>query len=550
MEKKKSLLQWFVVLVMLGFVLYLSIDARAIRDQSDEIIKFKPDVIVIDMLKSFGPLERPGVIFFHDGHTDALKKENKDCGTCHFIEKPDKDFISLKFKRLKDNSKQDVMEIYHSECIGCHKAFYEADKKAGPIETCGECHKKDPGVISSRQPMGFDKSLHFRHTKAATAPCQKYQWQKDKEKNKGDCALCHHEYDESAKKLVYVKGQEGSCRYCHKKETEGNRISMRYASHLACIDCHKKTVAENKKAGPVTCRGCHDLKEQEKIKKLDAVPRIERNQPDVVLLQIAEVESNQELAAARMKPVPFDHKSHEAYNASCIICHHSSLDSCSKKCHTLAGSKEGDYVNLERAMHQKNYEESCVGCHKANQKEPRCAACHAFLEAEGKASSACQICHMNAVIDASESALDRKVIAEKLLKARKAVTNIYKDEDIPEKVIIQELSDKYEPVELPHRKIVHTLQDNIKDSKLAGYFHAEKGSICQGCHHNSPLDKKPPRCASCHGKPFDGRNIFRPGIKGAYHQQCMGCHGVLNLDRPKSTRCIDCHKEKKQGKMS
>jgi len=87
---------------------------------------------------------------------------------------------------------------------------------------------------------------------------------------------------------------------------------------------------------------------------------------------------------------------------------------------------------------------------------------------------------------------------------------------------------------------------NIKDNKLAGYFHAEKGTVCQSCHHNSPLDKQPPHCGSCHGKPFDERNILKPGIIGAYHQQCMGCHQVLKLEKPKSTGCTDCHEEAKR----
>ena len=142
--------------------------------------------------------------------------------------------------------------------------------------------------------------------------------------------------------------------------------------------------------------------------------------------------------------------------------------------------------------------------------------------------------------------MDEKLMAEMLLKSRKAASGTYKDEDIPEKVIIKELAEEYEPVELPHRKIIKTLSNNIKDNTLAGYFHAEKGALCQSCHHNSPLDKKPPRCGSCHGKPFDGRNIFRPGIKGAYHQQCISCHQVLKLEKPKSTGCTDCHKEKKK----
>jgi hypothetical protein len=150
---------------------------------------------------------------------------------------------------------------------------------------------------------------------------------------------------------------------------------------------------------------------------------------------------------------------------------------------------------------------------------------------------------MKPLADPAES---NEIMAEMLLKTRKATADTYKDEDIPEKVIIKDLSDKYEPVELPHRKMIKTLLTNIKDNKMAGYFHAEKGTVCQSCHHNSPIDKKPPRCGSCHSKPFDKNALTRPGIKGAYHQQCMECHTILNLEKPKATACTECHKEKKK----
>jgi len=396
--------------------------------------------------------------------------------------------------------------------------------------------------------MGYDKSLHFRHTKATTAPCQKYQWGKDKETNKGNCGNCHHEYDEKDKKIFYAKGKEGSCRYCHMKETEENRISMRLASHFACLECHQKTLAENKKAGPYRCSGCHDLKEQQKIKKLEVVPRIERKQPDMVLVKANEQETDQEALVARMNPVPFDHKAHEKNNDSCIVCHHESLDSCTKKCHTPAGTKDGKHITIERAMHQKGCEDSCLGCHETSQSEPECAACHAFMEKGRKQVSSCLICHVEPIQEGKRiKAPSDEVMAEMLLKSRKIITSTYKDEDIPEKVIIKWLEDKYEPVEFPLRKIVKTLFKNIKDNKLAGSFHPEIGTVCQGCHHNSPPGKKPPSCGSCHGtQPFEAKNMIRPALNGAYHQKCIGCHKTLDLEKPKTAGCVDCHKEKKK----
>jgi DnaJ-class molecular chaperone len=91
---------------------------------------------------------------------------------------------------------------------------------------------------------------------------------------------------------------------------------------------------------------------------------------------------------------------------------------------------------------------------------------------------------------------------------------------------------------------VLSLVNGVKDSKLAGYFHREAGTVCQGCHHHSPAAKKPPACASCHGKPFDDRSLFKPGLMAAYHIQCMECHKQMRIEKPIATHCTGCHKEK------
>jgi len=489
-------------------------------------------------LKVFGALESLPVLFLHDLHTESLEKKNKDCLTCHLSEK---DRLSPKFKRLKDTGRQEVMDIYHSECMACHKELSAAGEKAGPIEICGQCHRDKTKPISVRQPMGFDKSLHFRHTEAT----------KDKLASKDRCELCHHEYDEKAKKLFYAKEKEGSCRYCHKEETEENRISMRLASHLSCIDCHRKRLAENKEAGvakekiagPVKCSGCHDIKMQRVIKKVEDVPRIKRNQPDLVLIEASVKDETKQILATKMNPVPFDHKAHEEDSDTCHVCHHASLDSCSKKCHTLLGVKEGKDINLARAMHQIDAGQSCLGCHEVNKHEKKCAGCHTFMEKSRKQeSSFCLRCHMEPLQQTIGVGYKPEMLAEMLLRSREPVTVTYSDEDIPENVIIGELLYQYEPVKFPHRKIIHALLKDIKDDKLAGYFHSEKGTVCKACHHNSPTAKKPPRCGSCHSKPFDEKTPLRPGLKAAYHQQCMGCHKVIGIEKPKPTLCVDCHK--------
>ena len=487
---------------------------------SEELESSRADLIMIDVMARFGDLERPPVAFLHDLHTTVLEKQAKDCSTCHLTSE---NRMVLQFKRIgKDIGKKGLMNLYHEECIGCHKATAKVRLETGPVE-CGGCHRKKQ-ISSSMQPMQFDKSLHYRHSMAQNNKCEK----------------CHHEYNKTTKKLFYEKGNEGSCRYCHLKQTNENIESMSKVSHLSCIYCHKKTAEKNEKSGPVKCRSCHDLKYQKKIEKIIEVQRIERKQPDAVLVKKGNGKEN-----GRMDSVPFDHKAHEKYSERCIECHHKNLSSCSS-CHALNGKKEGDWVKLFQVMHQPESKRSCMGCHFARQKVKECRGCHSFLEKSRKQDDkSCRQCHYSISLKNQEVVTfeSDKTIALKILSERSSIRETVARDDIPEKIVFNKLSDTYKPFEMPHRKIVFSLMEKIKDNNLAAFFHSEKGTICKGCHHNSPVSLKPPKCGSCHGKPFDDKDKFRPGLKGAYHIQCMECHhnmGIKGLNG-----CTECHKEKK-----
>jgi hypothetical protein len=193
-------------------------------------------------------------------------------------------------------------------------------------------------------------------------------------------------------------------------------------------------------------------------------------------------------------------------------------------------------------MHQLGVKQSCLGCHAKLQNNKNCAGCHTFLGKNRKQdNTSCLKCHMKPLPGAGKTSNEADV-AEKLLAMRKAITGTINEKEIPEKIIIKDLANKYEPVEFPHLKIVMAIVKNIKDNKLVDYFHPEKETICQGCHHNSPADVKPPRCGSCHAKPFNEKELLRPGIMGAYHIQCIKCHVNMLVDK---VGCTDCHKEKK-----
>ena len=534
MEKVRVLLRWKVIIVAIVTfsVLTSSSSVFGVKTQPKQTPETRADIIRIDSMNVFGKLERPAVTFFHQKHTIALEKRGKDCAACHLSAKDptlDMERLSTLYMRLQNTSKLEVLDIYHDNCISCHKETKAAKEPSGPLE-CGECHQDQVNVVSSWRPIGMDKSLHYRHSKA----------------HDNKCETCHHEYNENTKKLFYAKGKEGTCRYCHAEKTEDNRISMRLASHIACIDCHRKVAAKNESAGPFNCSGCHEPGEQELIETVKDVPRLKLDQPDYVFVKSAASEEKKSNPISRMNLVPFNHQAHEKYNDSCRICHHAALDDCAQ-CHSLEGSKEGKNVTLQQSMHRLKVNQSCMGCHESKLTQPICAGCHtSFEKKRQQGTDSCGNCHMvptNRISNEIQEAAEKGLAAD-TLETRDAITVIYEDQDIPETVTIETMTNQYEPVKLPHRKIVNALFDNIKNNRLANYFHHEKGTICQGCHHNSPAAKKPPNCVSCHGRPFNAKDPFKPGLMAAYHRQCMECHKAMEIKKPVSTNCTACHAKK------
>ena len=511
MKKRRYLYRWIAVIAFIALGFTLVIEANVTKpDQKDDVNGEKrADIININTLKSFGDLERKEVPFLHDAHTDALKKAQKSCDTCHFTDEiSGKEVLSLKFKRLEDTTKQEVMDIYHTNCIGCHEEMSVAGDKTGPVELCGECHKENPEITSSHQPIEFDKSLHYSHI----------------ELNGEDCSVCHHD-----------DKKEGSCRYCHTDDSSENAISMKKASHLSCIGCHKEI------SGPVKCNACHDINEQQKIEKSEDVPRLMQGQQDVVLMGMNLQDSTTGEFSTKMNPVPFNHKAHEEYQDTCRVCHHSEIGSCSKSCHTLEGSEKGNMITSEQAMHKLDSERSCLGCHEVNKSRKECSGCHGIME-KSSADNACLKCHTKMPEISGEEDMKPESIASMLLDSVKNAPDTFDDNDIPEIVTIDGLSHQYGAVELPHRQIIDSLMLDTKNNSLASYFHNGKETLCLGCHHNSPASVTPPNCASCHSKSSDDSTTMKPDLKVAYHQQCMGCHDRMGIEIPKSTSCVDCHK--------
>ena len=72
------------------------------------------------------------------------------------------------------------------------------------------------------------------------------------------CGICHHVQDEQSGKLVYMEGEELSCKECHVQRKENRIPALREAYHGNCTVCHRRlNKAGQPETGPTTCGGCH-----------------------------------------------------------------------------------------------------------------------------------------------------------------------------------------------------------------------------------------------------------------------------------------------------
>ncbi|MFH1438650.1 MAG: cytochrome c3 family protein, partial [Pseudomonadota bacterium] len=133
---------------------------------------------------------------------------------------------------------------------------------------------------------------------------------------------------------------------------------------------------------------------------------------------------------------------------------------------------------------------------------------------------------------------------ETLLSEREFPGLTFAEDDIPKDIMIGTIEKEYEPSKFPHRKIISALMKNIIESRLAKYFHGSEDTACYACHHHNPEGKKPIACSSCHGRTSgdDGIRSGMPGLKSAYHLQCIGCHKAMGIE--KLSDCEACHKKK------
>ncbi len=91
--------------------------------------------------------------------------------------------------------------------------------------------------------------------------------------------------------------------------------------------------------------------------------------------------------------------------------------------------------------------------------------------------------------------------------------------------------------------ILENLYDPVHFDHLLHAKMAEMNVGCVACHHNTPTGLSHPRCKECHGIAANDGRTEMPGLKGAYHRQCMDCHRAWSG----KDDCEICHALKAPG---
>ena len=126
--------------------------------------------------------------------------------------------------------------------------------------------------------------------------------------------------------------------------------------------------------------------------------------------------------------------------------------------------------------------------------------------------------------------------------------------EAPETVTIDTLAKLYQPVQFSH--VRHSKLAPCKDCHHHTTGHQDMDPNCVRCHAHSP-ESSTVSCKDCHTQrqfypeqvtAGDNPNIYhidKPGLKGAYHLNCIPCHVAKNAP----SHCEGCHALTDAGKQ-
>ena len=148
-----------------------------------------------------------------------------------------------------------------------------------------------------------------------------------------------------------------------------------------------------------------------------------------------------------------------------------------------------------------------------------------------------------------------KLILSIMIAASLLLTNakLSMAENVPDTIQIKSLSNLFGPVAFDHSMHID-IAGGCAVCHHRGPGTPAKGQKCAQCHPDGAKEQ-PRACQACHpANPFstaslkeqaDSRRHHRDilGLKGAYHQACMGCHKEMSGP----IGCQDCHQPTAAG---
>ncbi len=148
---------------------------------------------------------------------------------------------------------------------------------------------------------------------------------------------------------------------------------------------------------------------------------------------------------------------------------------------------------------------------------------HAVAQTSGKRQNGCLACHTTEIPTKANPSLKKCPRAEMVTGHASASTG-------PDKIVLQKITgspDLYQPVVFTHKAHAHM---------------SEMSGNCVLCHHYNPPGSVL-ACSECHMAETSSKSadLSKPGLKGAYHRQCINCHRESGLS---ATQCESCHIEK------
>lgn len=122
-------------------------------------------------------------------------------------------------------------------------------------------------------------------------------------------------------------------------------------------------------------------------------------------------------------------------------------------------------------------------------------------------------------------------------------------DDAPDEAVLDRLASLYEPVVFDHASHVGIVENDCSVCHHHTTGMPTTDTRCQRCHANSGPAAEV-ACRDCHPANRFSADYLQllesekerfhkdqPGLKGAYHRLCMGCHGETGGP----TGCLDCH---------